>query len=80
MTSGTSLTIRICSLCPKLLSVAGDRRNLFALLQRCAWRGIRHSVTKADVGLVPDFAQCGMILPHGGQDRGMSVAARGGTA
>ena len=76
MTSGDSPTIRICYLYPRLLSVAGDRGNLFALMQRCAWRGIRYSVTEADVGVVPDFAQCDLILLHGGQDREMTVAAR----
>jgi lipid II isoglutaminyl synthase (glutamine-hydrolysing) len=69
-------TVRICHLYPRLLSVAGDRGNLFALMQRCAWRGIRYSVTEADVGEVPDFAQSDLILVHGGQDREMTAAAR----
>ncbi len=69
------ITVRICHLYPRLLSVAGDRGNLFALMQRCTWRGIRYSVTEADVGAVPDFAQCDLILLHGGQDREMTVAA-----
>jgi lipid II isoglutaminyl synthase (glutamine-hydrolysing) len=68
-------TVRICYLYPRLLSVAGDRGNLFALMQRCAWRGIRCSVTEADVGVVPDFAQSDLILLHGGQDREMTAAA-----
>jgi lipid II isoglutaminyl synthase (glutamine-hydrolysing) len=70
------ITVRICYLYPRLLSVAGDRGNLFALVQRCAWRGIRCSVTEADVGVVPDFAQSDLILMHGGQDREMTAAAR----
>jgi CobQ-like glutamine amidotransferase family enzyme len=69
------MTVRICHLYPKLLSVAGDRGNLFTLMQRCAWRGIRCSVTEADVGAVPDFTQSDLILLHGGQDREMTVAA-----
>jgi lipid II isoglutaminyl synthase (glutamine-hydrolysing) len=69
-------TVRICYLYPRLLSVAGDRGNLFALMQRCAWRGIGYSVTEADVGEVPDFAQTDLILLHGGQDREMTAAAR----
>jgi CobQ-like glutamine amidotransferase family enzyme len=69
------VTVRICHLYPKLLSVAGDRGNLFALMQRCAWRGIRCSVTEADVGAVPDFTRSDLILLHGGQDREMTVAA-----
>ena len=69
------VTVRICYLYPRLLSVAGDRGNLVALLQRCAWRGIRCSVTEADAGVVPDFAQSDLILLHGGQDREMTAAA-----
>ena len=38
MTSGTSLTIQVCYLSPRVLSVAGDRGNLFAPMQRCVWR------------------------------------------
>jgi len=69
-------TVRICYLYPRLLSVAGDRGNLLALTQRCTWRGIRYSVTEADVGEVPDFTQSDLILMHGGQDREMTAAAR----
>ena len=69
-------TVRICHLYPRLLSVAGDRGNLFAIMQRCAWRGIRYSVTEADVGEVPDFTQADLIMMHGGQDREMTTAAR----
>jgi hypothetical protein len=32
-------------------------------------------VTEADVGVVPDFSQCDLILLHGGQDREMTAAA-----
>jgi CobQ-like glutamine amidotransferase family enzyme len=45
-------------------------------LRRCAWRGIEYSVSEADVGEVPDFAQSDLILLHGGQDREMTAAAR----
>jgi lipid II isoglutaminyl synthase (glutamine-hydrolysing) len=69
-------TVRICHLYPSLLSVAGDRGNLFTLMQRCAWRGIGYSVTEADTGVVPDFAASDLILVHGGQDREMTAAAR----
>jgi lipid II isoglutaminyl synthase (glutamine-hydrolysing) len=68
--------VRVAYLYPRLLSVAGDRGNLFALLQRCAWRGIEYTVTEADVGDVPDFAQTDIVLLHGGQDREMTAAAR----
>ena len=70
------ISIRICHLYPRLLSVAGDRGNLLALTRRCAWRGIRSTVTEADVGEVPDFTGFDLILLHGGQDCEMRVAAR----
>jgi lipid II isoglutaminyl synthase (glutamine-hydrolysing) len=70
------ISIRICHLYPKLLSVAGDRGNLFAITRRCAWRGIQSSVIEADVGEVPDFTEFDLILLHGGQDCEMRVAAR----
>jgi len=70
------VTVRISYLYPRLLSVAGDRGNLVTILQRCSWRGIRYSVTEADVGELPDFTQSDLILLHGGQDREMTSAAR----
>ena len=70
------ISIRICHLYPRLLSVAGDRGNLLALTRRCAWRGIRSTVTEADVGEVPDFTGFDLILLHGGQDCEMRAAAR----
>jgi CobQ-like glutamine amidotransferase family enzyme len=70
-----STTVRICHLYPRLLSVAGDRGNLFALTRRCAWRGIGTRVTEADVGETPDFTDFDLILLHGGQDCEMRVAA-----
>ncbi len=73
-------TVRICHLYPRLLSVAGDRGNLFAIMQRCAWRGISTAVTEADAGEVPDFSQSDLILLHGAQDREMTEAARDITA
>ena len=38
MISGTPLTIRIRYFYPRLVTLAGDRGNLFALMQRCVWR------------------------------------------
>jgi CobQ-like glutamine amidotransferase family enzyme len=70
------VSIRICHLYPRLLSVAGDRGNLFAITRRCAWRGIQNSIVEADVGDFPDFTEFDLILLHGGQDCEMRVAAR----
>jgi CobQ-like glutamine amidotransferase family enzyme len=72
----TPMTLRICHLYPTLLSVAGDRGNVFAIQRRCEWRGLRTEVTDVPVGATPDFSQFDLILFHGGQDKEMDVAAR----
>lgn len=70
------MTLRICHLYPTLLSVAGDRGNLFSLQRRCEWRGLRTDVTEVGVGQSADFTRYDLILFHGGQDKEMDVAAR----
>jgi lipid II isoglutaminyl synthase (glutamine-hydrolysing) len=70
------MTLRICHLYPTLLSVAGDRGNLFAIQRRCEWRGLKTEVTEIGVGQMTDFAAYDVILSHGGQDKEMDVAAR----
>jgi hypothetical protein len=70
------LTLRICHLYPTLLSIAGDRGNLFAIQRRCEWRGFATEVTEVGVGQSTDFTQYDLILFHGGQDKEMDVAAR----
>ncbi|HEV2405452.1 MAG TPA: hypothetical protein VGR88_08375 [Ktedonobacterales bacterium] len=70
------MTLRICHLYPKVLSVAGDRGNLFAIQRRCEWRGIQTEVTDVDVGQTARFPDFDIILFHGGQDKEMDVAAR----
>jgi lipid II isoglutaminyl synthase (glutamine-hydrolysing) len=70
------MTIRICHLYPTLLSVAGDRGNLFSIQRRCEWRGLRTEVAEAGVGDTPDCTRFDLILFHGGQDKEMDVAAR----
>ncbi len=69
------MTIRICHLYPTLLSVAGDRGNLFSIQRRCEWRGFATEVAEAGVGEHPDFTRFDLILFHGGQDKEMDVAA-----
>src|SRR5258706_681716 len=70
------MTVRICYLYPRLLSVAGDRGNLLALIRRCSWRGFRDSVTEADVGEFPDFTLADLILIHCCQGCEVNAAAR----
>jgi len=74
MEHAVPISIRICHLYPRLLSVAGDRGNLLALTRRCAWRGIRSTVTEADVGEVPDFTGLDAVT-EGGSTRLMGHIA-----
>jgi CobQ-like glutamine amidotransferase family enzyme len=70
------MTLRICHLYPTLLSVAGDRGNVFAIQRRCEWRGLRTEVTDVPVGETAHFSDFDLIMFHGGQDKEMDVAAR----
>lgn len=74
------MSLRICHLYPSLLGVAGDRGNLLAIQQRCAWRDIDTEVVEVGVEQTPDFSGFDLILFHGGQDKEMDVAARDITA
>src|SRR2546430_16090542 len=69
-------SIRIGHLYPSLLSVAGDRGNLFALQRRSQWRGIGTEVTEIGVEETPDFTQFDLILFNGGQDKEIENAAQ----
>jgi CobQ-like glutamine amidotransferase family enzyme len=68
-------TLRIAHLYPSLLNVAGDGGNVTAIVQRCAWRGIRTEVVPVELGDTPDFTTFDLVLFHGGQDVEMQVAA-----
>ncbi|HEU5367685.1 MAG TPA: hypothetical protein VFU69_04445 [Ktedonobacterales bacterium] len=76
MTELKNMTLRICHLYPTLLSVAGDRGNLFSIQRRCDWRGIKTEVREVEVGEMVDFSQYDLILSHGGADREMQLASR----
>ena len=76
MTDVKDMTLRICHVYPSLLSVAGDRGNLYSIQRRCAWRGIKTEVREIDVDEVIDFTQYDLLLSHGGADREMQLASR----
>ena len=73
--SQPTLSYSVLHLYPRVLSVAGDRGNLMALLQRSRWRGIEVAVTEVEVGQDAECAAFDLILFHGGQDREMGLAA-----
>ena len=76
MTELKDMTLRICHLYPSLLSVAGDRGNVFSIQRRCEWRGIKTEVREVEVDEMADFSAYDLIMSHGGADREMQLASR----
>ena len=62
MTDVKDMTLRICHVYPSLLSVAGDRGNLFSIQRRCDWRGIKTEVREVEVGEMVDFSQYDLMF------------------
>lgn len=52
-----------------LMSVYGDRGNVIALAQRCAWRGIAADVRRIGIGEVADLRAWDVVVFGGGQDK-----------
>ncbi len=61
--------IRIAFLYPELMNIYGDRGNVMALVQRCAWRGLTATVTEVSSGAELDPAAHDLYFFGGGQDR-----------
>lgn len=59
-----------------LMSVYGDRGNVLALAQRCAWRGIDVEVRCIAVGEAADFRSCDVVVFGGGQDKDQVAVCR----
>jgi CobQ-like glutamine amidotransferase family enzyme len=53
----------------------GDRGNVIALRQRCAWRGIALEVTPVEPGGAVDWAAFDLTFFGGGQDSGQALIA-----
>jgi lipid II isoglutaminyl synthase (glutamine-hydrolysing) len=68
-------TLRLAHLYPEQMSIYGDRGNVIALRQRCAWRGIDLEVVPLGVGERHDWLSFDMAFFGGGQDSGQALIA-----
>jgi lipid II isoglutaminyl synthase (glutamine-hydrolysing) len=70
-----ALRLTLVHLYPELMNVYGDRGNIIALRQRCAWRGIALDVQPVSLGDRLDPRACDLIFFGGGQDREQAVVS-----
>jgi CobQ-like glutamine amidotransferase family enzyme len=61
--------LRICHLYPDLMNIYGDRGNIFCLVKRCQWRGIKVAVKEISVGDKINPRRFDFYFAGGGQDR-----------
>jgi CobQ-like glutamine amidotransferase family enzyme len=71
-----SYSLKLAHLYPAEMSIYGDRGNVIALTQRCAWRGIELAVTPVEPGDEVDWASFDLAFFGGGQDSGQALIAR----
>lgn len=67
--------LRIAHLYPDHMNIYGDRGNVIALRQRCAWRGIACEVVPVGPGDVVDWETIDIAFFGGGQDSGQALIA-----
>jgi hypothetical protein len=67
--------LTLAHLYPEQMNIYGDRGNVIALQQRCAWRGIELHVTPLGVGDAIDWMACDLAFFGGGQDSGQALIA-----
>lgn len=67
--------LRLAHLYSSHMSIYGDRGNVIALTQRCAWRGIELAVTHVEPGDRVDWASFDLAFFGGGQDSGQALIA-----
>jgi CobQ-like glutamine amidotransferase family enzyme len=68
-------TLKLAHLYAAEMNVYGDRGNIIALRQRCAWRGIELEVTAVEPGGEVDWAGFDLAFFGGGQDSGQALIA-----
>lgn len=68
-------TLRLAHLYPAEMNIYGDRGNVIALRQRCAWRGIDLAITPIEPGDEVDWSSFDLAFFGGGQDSGQALIA-----
>src|SRR5215470_14963477 len=67
--------LRIAHLYPEQMNIYGDRGNILALAQRCAWRGIEVELLPVGIGVAVDWEAVDIAFFGGGQDSGQALIA-----
>jgi lipid II isoglutaminyl synthase (glutamine-hydrolysing) len=67
--------LRIAHLYPEQMNIYGDRGNILALTQRCAWRGIAFELLPVAAGMAVDWQDVDLAFFGGGQDSGQALIA-----
>ncbi len=75
MSTMNTPALRLAYLYPDHMSIYGDRGNIIALVQRCAWRGIQLDVIPISVGDQVDWSAFDLAFFGGGQDSGQALIA-----
>lgn len=70
-----TLHLTLAHLYPEQMNIYGDRGNVIALAQRCAWRGIDLQVLPVGPGDTVDWSEIDLVFFGGGQDSGQSLIA-----
>jgi CobQ-like glutamine amidotransferase family enzyme len=70
-----SYRLRLAHLYPDQMNIYGDRGNILALTQRCAWRGIAVDLLPVGVGAEVDWDSVDIAFFGGGQDSGQALIA-----
>lgn len=69
------LSLTLAQLYPEQMNIYGDRGNIIALQQRCAWRGIELRVIPVEVDSTIDWSAMDLAFFGGGQDSGQALIA-----
>ena len=70
------MQLRIAHLYPEIMNIYGDRGNIIALCQRCAWRGIKATITRISLNQNFDPQKYDLIFGGGGQNRQQLLVAK----
>lgn len=62
------MEINIAHFYPELLNLYGDKGNIYSLVKRCEWRGIKVNFKEYDINDAVDFSEIDIAVIGGGND------------
>ncbi len=71
-----TVTLKICHLYPELMDTYGDKGNIIAISQRCAWRKINTTLTKISIGDTLSVDEFDIFFFGGGQDKAQFIVSK----